>query len=91
MLVMGELCNFLDLCTSLRKAGENCTNVGTLLHGYDTELILLVDPDKEGLFFVVEDTSSIRPISVEADSFKESISLLEEEVVLNQLLPFLFS
>jgi hypothetical protein len=69
MLVMGELCYFLDVCTSLRETSENCTNVGALLHGNDTQLILLIDPDKERLFFVVEDASSIRPVSVEADGF----------------------
>merc|ERR1719273_1983794 len=31
-------------------------DITSLLHGNDTELILLVDPDKEGLVLVVEDT-----------------------------------
>jgi hypothetical protein len=54
-------------------------------------LILLVDPDKEGLIVIVVDSSCIRPISIKASSFKESVSFLEEEVVFDKLLSLLLS
>jgi len=45
------------------------------LHGDDSELILLVDPDQESLGVVVEDTSARWPVSVEVASLKESVTL----------------
>jgi hypothetical protein len=49
-------------------------------------LILFVDPDKERLGSVMENSSSRWPVSVQIASFKESISLLEKEMVVNELL-----
>lgn len=54
-------------------------------------MIFLVNPDEECLIFVVEDTSTIGPVSIQTYSLKESISLLEEEVVVNELLSLLLS
>ena len=51
----------------------------------ESQLVLFVDPDKEGLFIVVEDASSFGPVSVETNCFKEAISLFEKEVVGNEL------
>ena len=34
----------------------------------------------------MEDASAIRPVSVETTGFKESITLLEQEVIFNELL-----
>jgi len=45
------------------------------LHGDDSKLILLIDPHEEGLGIIMEDTSSVWPVSVEVASSKESISL----------------
>jgi hypothetical protein len=45
------------------------------LHGDDSELILFVNPDKEGLFFVVENTSAVGPVTIEASNFEETVSL----------------
>ncbi len=39
----------------------------------------------------MEDTSAIGPVSIQTYSFKESVSLLEEEVVVNELLSLLLS
>ena len=54
-------------------------------------MILFVDPDEEGLLVVVEDTSSIRPVSVETTCLQESVTLLEQEVVVYQLLAVLIA
>jgi len=45
------------------------------LHGDDSELILLVDPDQESLSIVVEDSSAGWPVSVKVASSQESVSL----------------
>ena len=42
--VMWKLSDLLNLTSSSSKPGENCTNVCTLLHGYDSELILFINP-----------------------------------------------
>ena len=55
-----------------------------LLHRDDSELILFVDPDEECEIIVQEDTPAFRPISIESNSFKESITLLEEEMIFNK-------
>jgi hypothetical protein len=39
----------------------------------------------------VVDSSSIRPVSIKTSSFKESVSLLEEEVVFDKLLSLFLS
>jgi hypothetical protein len=74
---VGELSNLLNLCSCCCKSGENSTNVGSLLHGNDSELILFVDPDEETLLVVVEDASAFWPVSVQATGLKESVTLFE--------------
>lgn len=72
---MGELDDSLDVSSSAGKSVEHGVNVCALLHRDDTELVLFIDPDEESLLLVVEDTSAVRPVVVEANSLKETISL----------------
>ena len=74
MLVMGEFDDSLNVSGSAGKSVKNGVDVGTLLHRNDTKLIFFVNPDKEGLFFVVEDTSAVWPVAVQASNFQETIS-----------------
>ena len=69
VLVMSELDDSLNVCSGARKSVENSMDVGTLLHRNDTELIFFINPHKEGLFFVVEDTSAIGPVPVQTSNF----------------------
>lgn len=71
---------------SLGQSCENGTNVGSLLHRDDSELVFFVDPNEEGLLVVVEDTSAFWPIPVEIAGIKETVTLFKEEVVSDQLL-----
>jgi hypothetical protein len=48
------------------------------LHGDDSELVLLVDPDEESLGVVVEDASAGWPVSVEVAGLEESVALPTE-------------
>ena len=52
------------------------------MHGDNSELILLIDPDEESLGIIMENTSSAWPVSVKVASSEESVSLLEKEVIL---------
>jgi len=56
------------------------------LHGDDSKLILLVDPDKESLVVVVEDSSSLWPLSFKTGRLEILITTLEEEMISDKLL-----
>ena len=86
VLIVRELGHLLDFGGSLGESCEYGQNVSALLHGDDAELVLLVDPDQEGLLSVVEDTTATGPVTVEVAGLEEAISLLEEEVIIDELL-----
>jgi len=86
VLIVGELSLGLDNVGGISESLENGSDIGTLLHGDDSKLILLIDPDEEGLLGVVEDTSSFWPFSLETSGFKIFVTTLEKEVIGNQLL-----
>lgn len=86
MLIVRELSDLLDMSTGSAESFEHCSQVSTILHGDNSELILLIDPHQESLLIIVEDTSAVRPVSIKATGLQESIALLKKEVVLNELL-----
>jgi len=75
VVVVGEASDGLDLGGGSGETLEHGADVGTLLHGDDTELVLFVDPDEESLGVVMEDTSASWPVTVKAAGLKETISL----------------
>jgi len=75
MLIVRELADGLDVGSSSAKSVEDFEDTSSLLHGDDSELILLIDPDEESLGVVVEDTSAGWPVSVKVASLQESVSL----------------
>ena len=88
---MRELCNCLNMSTGLAESSEDGTNICSVLHRYYSELIFLIYPNEESLLVVVKDASSIRPFSIKSNSLQEPVSLLEQEVIVNQMFPFYFS
>ena len=60
----------------------------TLLHGNDTELILLIDPGEEGLVLVVEDAATLGPVALHAGDLQVGVAGHEKEVVVDQLLSY---
>merc|ERR1712038_252975 len=92
LLILTEVLANLSLDTvadSLDTSGEtteDSLDIATLLHGDDAELILLVDPDKEGLGIVVVDTTALGPVALHAGNSQVAITGHEEEVVVDQLL-----
>jgi hypothetical protein len=83
---VSEVADGLDGGGGAAESVEDFGNTGTLLHGDDSELVLLVDPDEERLGLVVENSTTTGPVTVEVASGEETVSLLEKEVVLDQLL-----
>lgn len=66
MVITGEFCDRFDVGGGSAQSLEDSSDISALLHGDDSQLILFVDPDEEGLGVVVEDTSARRPVSVES-------------------------
>jgi hypothetical protein len=82
---VSELGDLFDVSAGSAESVKNSLEVSTLLHRDDSQLIFFIDPNQEGLVVIVENTTAIWPISVQTTSFKESISLLEKEVVIDKL------
>jgi len=81
--VVGELGVLLDVSAGAGESVEDGVDVSTWLHRDDSELILLIDPDQESLGIIMENTSSLRPVSIKVACLKESISFFEKEMVIN--------
>lgn len=65
---------------------EDLLHVATLLHGNDTQMILFIHPDQEGLVVIVPDASCIRPVTSHTGSQQQwGDRLVKQEVVSNQL------
>ena len=91
MGIMRKFGYLLNMSTGSAQSIKYYLEVSSILHGDDSELVLLVDPDEESLILVVEDTSAVGPVSIQTYSLKESVSLLEEEVVFDKLLSLFLS
>jgi len=66
---------------------KDATNISSLLHGDDPQLVLLIDPDKEAFGIVVVDAPALRPVTLHAGGNQVLVTGHEEEVVIHQLLP----
>jgi len=66
MGVVGELSFSFNEAGSLRESRENSSDIGSLLHGDDSKLIFFVNPDEESLGIVMEDSSTLWPVSLES-------------------------
>jgi hypothetical protein len=54
----------LNMSTGSAQSIKYYLEVSSILHGDDSQLVFFIYPNQESLFFVVEDTSSIWPISI---------------------------
>ena len=83
---MRKFSNFFNVSASSAKSIKNSFQISSILHGNNSQLIFFIDPHQESLVFVVEDTSTVRPVSVEPNSLEVSITLFEQEMILDELL-----
>lgn len=58
MLVVGEFDNGFNVLGGSAESVEDLGDTSTWLHGNNSELILLVNPDEESLGVIVENTSA---------------------------------
>merc|ERR1719250_568896 len=68
------------------KTVKDSSDISSTLHGDDPELIFLINPGKEGLVLVVEDTTALGPVSLHSSSNQISVTRDEKEVIIDQLL-----
>jgi len=54
---------FLDDLGGLSESLEDWDDTITLLHGDDSHVVLLIEPDEESLVGVVEDTTGVGPMA----------------------------
>jgi len=79
--------DLLDLCGGVGEASEDLRDRGTLLHGDDSHLILLIDPHKEISVIIGEDTTGIGPVAAAAGGKKKGgVGLLEQVAGVSQSL-----
>jgi len=76
----------LDSLDASGQSLEDTLDVTALLHGDDTELILLVDPDQEGFGVVVENAATLGPVTLHTSDLQVGVTRHEEEVVVDELL-----
>jgi len=76
----------LDSLDATGQPLEDTLDITTLLHGDDTSLILLIDPDQEGLSLVVEDATALGPVTLHTSNLQVPVARHEQEVVVNELL-----
>ena len=90
MVIVGEFQYSLDVSSSSAESIEDFLDSSSWLHGDNSELILLVDPHKEGLGVVVVDATSLWPLTLETAGLEVLVTTLEEEMVLDKLGLLLF-
>jgi hypothetical protein len=86
VIIVSEFRDLFDGASGVTESLEDSENIGTRLHRDDAELVLLVNPGEEGLFSVVENTTTLRPVTIQVASLEETVSFLEKEMVLDKLL-----
>lgn len=64
----------------------NLLQVTAHLHGDETEVVLLIAPHQEGLVLIVVDTTARGPEAASVGCLQETVTLLEQEVVIDELL-----
>merc|ERR1719309_377595 len=84
VVLLEDLLNLLQANT---ETPEDLPHVAALLHGDDTQVILLVHPDQEGFVVVVPDASGVRPVTGHTSAGQQGRDrLVKQEVISDQLL-----
>jgi len=76
----------LNSSDSTGKTCKDTLDITSLFHGDDTGLVLLVNPQKEGLGFIVEDTTALRPVTLHTSNSQVTVTIDKEEMIIDQLL-----
>merc|ERR1719356_550363 len=80
--------NSLD---TLGKSLKDTLDITTILHRDDSQLVFFIDPDEEGLLVIVENTTTLRPVTLHTSNLEVSVSRHKQEVIINKLLANILS
>ena len=86
MIVVSELANGFNVSGCATKSVEYFGDACAWLHGDDTQLIFFIYPNQDSLRLIMENTSARWPISIEVACCEESVTLLEQEVIVDEFL-----
>ena len=81
-----SLDRFSNSVDSPCKPLKDSLDITSLLHGDNSELIFLIDPDQEGLGSIVEDTTALGPFPLHTSGDQVFVTGHEKEMVINKLL-----
>merc|ERR1719210_976367 len=65
---------------TLGKSLKDTLDITTILHGDDSKLIFFIDPDEECLLVIVENTTTLRPVTLHSSNLEVSVSRHKQEV-----------
>lgn len=77
MIVMCKFTNFWNMSNTSAESIKDGSNVSTLFHWNDSQLIFFIYPNEESLCVIMVNTSSWWPISIEITCFQKSITFFE--------------
>lgn len=70
---------FVDDFRGFAETLEGVVNECLGVHGDDTELVLVIDPQEESLVIVVEKASTVGPVALEPGESQSGVVILEQE------------
>lgn len=85
-VVVGEWHALFDVVDGADETTEDLAKITTHLHGDDAKVILFVAPDQEGLGVIVVDATAGGPEPAGVGGLEETVTFLEEEVVVDEFL-----
>lgn len=56
------------------------------VHRDDTELVLVIDPQEESLFLVVEEASAVGPVALEPGESQSGVVILEQVATFSKVI-----
>ena len=68
MIVVQELGMLLNCLGSTREPFKDLDDISSILHRDNAKLIFLINPDKESLVIIMEDSTAPGPIAVQTAS-----------------------
>merc|ERR1719378_383580 len=80
-----------DSLDAICKSLKDTLDITTILHGDDSQLVFFIDPDEEGLLVIVENATTLRPVTLHTSNLEVSVSRHKEEVIINKLLADILS
>jgi len=77
---------FVDDFRGFAETLEGVVNECLGVHGDDTELVLVIDPQEESLVIVVEEASTVWPVALEPGESQSGVVILEQVATFSKVI-----